>query len=332
VNPIDRKKMKAVLWTKYGPPDLLKLKNVEIPTPKDDEVLVKVYATTVNRTDCALIRAIPFFTRIITGMFKPKHNMTGTEFAGKVEKVGKKVTSFRVGDRVFGMAEGSYGAHAQYMTIRQDKAVVKMPKELTYEQAAACCEGPFYAYNFINKVKVRKGTKVLVNGATGGIGSAAVQLARNKGAEVDAVCRGKHFDIVRSLGARKLFDYTKEDFTKSGKVYDHVFDTVGKSTFSKCKPLIKPGGSYISSELGPGSQNIFLALLTPLVGKKKVKFPYPRDCRGTIKMIRKLVQNGKYRPVIDRKYPFEQIVDVFKYVEKGQKVGNVVITINHSTE
>ena len=321
--------MKAIVCTRYGPPDVLQFKEVEKPTPKDNEVLIKIYATTVNRTDCALLRAKPFFSRFFTGLFKPKKMILGTEFAGIIEAVGKNVSSFKVGDRVFGLNENSYGGHAQYMTISEDKALSIIPNDITYEQAAASSEGAWYAYNFINKVDLKKGQKVLVNGATGGIGSATVQLSKNFGATVTGVCKRKDFDLVRSLGAEKLIDYTKEDFTRSGGKYHYVFDTVGKSSFGKCKPLLKPGGVYISSELGSWSQNIFFALLTPIFGGKKVKFPYPSDCRGTIIFIKNLIEKGKFKAVIDRKYPLEKIVDAYRYVEKGQKIGNVVITVEH---
>ncbi len=322
--------MKAIVCSKYGPPDVLQLKEVEKPFPKDNEVLIKIYATTVNRTDCATLRAKPFFARFFTGLFKPKNSILGTEFAGKIEAIGKNVSSFKPGDKVFGFSENGYGCHAQYMRISEDKALAKIPKDLTYKQAAASSEGAWYAYNFINKVKIKPGQKVLVNGATGGIGSAAVQLSKYFGAEITGVCQGKDFELVKSLGTKYLIDYLKEDFTKSDKKYNYIFDTVGKSSFGKCKLLLEPDGVYISSELGSGSQNIFLALLTPILRGKKVKFPLPKDCKGTILLIKKLIEKGKFKAVIDREYPFEQIVKAFKYVESGQKVGNVVITVEHN--
>jgi NADPH:quinone reductase-like Zn-dependent oxidoreductase len=319
--------MKAVVCPKYGPPEILQIKNVQRPVPKDDEVLIKIHAATVNRTDVALFRAKPFVTRFITGFFKPKHAILGTEFAGEVESVGKKVRSFKIGDRVFGFSETKWGAHAEYMVMSANKAISKIPKNMSFEEAAACSEGSWYAQNFYNKVEFKKGQKVLVNGATGAIGSAAVQLGRYFGANVTATCRGKHFDLVKGLGANRCTDYTKEDFTKEDVEYDYVFDSVGKSTFGRCKRVLKPRGAYISSELGPWSQNIFLALLTPVFSKKKVKFPYPSDCRGCVQFTSKLMRKGKYKAVIDREYPLDDIVKAFKYVEKGQKVGSVVIKV-----
>ena len=278
--------MKAIVYTKYGPPDVLQLKEVAKPIPKDNEVLVKVYATTVNRTDCATIRAKPFFARLFTGMFKPKKRIPGTEFAGKIEAVGISVKSLKVGDKVFGFDDQGSGSHAQYMTISEDKALTTIPKNITYEQAAASTEGAHYAYNFIKKVNLKSGQKVLVNGATGAIGSAAVQFLKYFGVNVTAVCNTKNIELVKSLGADKVIDYTKEDFTKDEEKYNFVFDAVGKSSFAKCKPLLQSGGIYISSDLGYMAQNIFLPFITPIIkpmiGNKKTVFPLPTDIRGSI--------------------------------------------------
>jgi len=322
--------MKAIVYTKYGPPDVLQLKEVEKPTPKDNEILIKVHATTVNRTDCATIRAIPFFARLATGLFKPKKQTPGTEFAGKIEAIGKNVSTYKVGDKVFGLDDSGLGSHAQYMTIAEDKGLSAIPQNITYEQAAASMEGAHYAYNFINKVKLQSGQKVLVNGATGGIGSATVQFLKYFDIDITAVCGTENIELVKSLGANKVIDYTNEDFTNDDQKYSFVFDAVGKSTFGKCKPLLLPGGVYMSSELGPMAQNIFFALITPLFGKKKVIFPLPKDIKGSLAFIKKLIEEGKYKAVIDREYPLEQIVEAFRYVEKGQKTGNVVIAVEHN--
>ena len=323
--------MKAVVCTKYGPPDVLQLKEVAKPVPKDNEVLIKVYATTVNRTDCATLRAKPFFARLFTGIFKPKKQIPGTEFAGKIEAVGKNVTSLKAGDKVFGFDDQGLGAHAQYITITEDKALTTIPRNITYEQAAASTEGAHYAYNFINKVDIKSGQKVLVNGATGAIGSAAVQLLKYFDVNVTAVCNTKNIELVKSLGANKVIDYTKEDFTKDEEKYNFVFDTVGKSSFAKCKPLLQSSGIYISSDLGHLAQNVFLPLITPiikpLIGNKKTVFPFPTDTKRTVLLIKKLIEEGKFIAVIDRKYPLEQIIEAYKYVETGQKTGNVVITL-----
>jgi NADPH:quinone reductase-like Zn-dependent oxidoreductase len=328
--------MKAIVCTKYGSPDVLQLKEVEKPIPKDNEVLIKIHATTVNRTDCATLRAKPFFARFFTGIFKPNKPIPGTEFAGKIEAIGKNVSSYKVGDKVFGFDDGGSGSHAEYMTILEDKALTTIPKDITYEQAAASTEGAHYAYNFINKVNLKSGQKILVNGATGAIGSAAVQFLKYFSADVTAVCNTKNMELVKSLGANKVIDYTKEDFTKDDQKYNFVFDTVGKSSFFKCKQLLQPGGVYISSDLGYMSQNVFLSLITPIIkpiiGNKKTIFPIPTDCRGSILFIKKLIEKGKFKAVIDRKYPLEQIVEAYRYVEKGQKIGNVVITVEHNNK
>jgi len=326
--------MQSVVLHKYGPPEVLQLKEVEKPTPRDNEVLVKVYATTVNRTDCAIIRAKPFFARIFTGIFKPKKRIPGTEFAGKIENIGENVRSFRVGDSVFGFDDRGLESHAQYMKISEDKGLTTMPDNITYEQAAASTEGAHYAYNFINKVNLKSGQKVLVNGAAGAIGSASVQLLKYFGVSVTAVCNTKNIELVKSLGADKVIDFTKEDFTKDKEKYNFVFDCVGKSSFAKCMPLLQSGGIYISSDLGYMAQNIFLPLITPIIkpmiDNKKTIFPMPTDIKRSILLIKKLIEQRQFNTVIDRKYPLEQIVEAYKYVEKGQKTGNVVITVEQN--
>jgi len=325
--------MKAFVYTKYGAPDVLKLKEVIKPSPADKEVLIKIVATTVNRTDCATIRAKPFFMRIATGLFKPKKEIPGTEFSGKIEVVGKSVSSLKAGDRVFGFDDQGAEAHAQYTTISEDKVVV-MPVGTTYDQAAASIEGAHYAYNFINKLSIEKGQKVLVNGATGAIGSAAVQLLKYYNVNVTAVCATKNIELVKALGANRVIDYTIDDFTKNETKYNFVFDAVGKSSFFKCMHLLQPGGIYISSDLGYMAQNIFLPFITPFIkamlGNKKTIFPMPVNIRGSILLIKRLIEEGKFKAVIDRKYPLEQIVEAYRYVEKGQKTGNVVITVEHN--
>jgi NADPH:quinone reductase-like Zn-dependent oxidoreductase len=327
--------MKAIVYQKYGSPDVLQLKEVEKPIPEDNEVLIKVYASTVNRTDSATIRAMPFLIRLFTGLFKPKKQIPGTEFAGKIEEIGKNVKSLMVGDKVFGFDDQGSGSHAQYMTISEDKAIT-IPKNVTYEQAAASTEGAHYAYNYIKKINIKSGQKILVNGATGAIGSAAVQLLKYFDVYVTAVCNTKNIELVKSLGANKVIDYTKEDFTKDEEKYNFVFDAVGKSSFAKCKPLLQSGGIYISSDLGYMAQNIFLPLITPIIkpmiGNKKTVSPIPTDIRGSILLVKKLIEIGKFKTVIDRRYPLEQIVEAYRYVEKGQKTGNVVITVEHNNK
>jgi NADPH:quinone reductase-like Zn-dependent oxidoreductase len=324
--------MKAVVYTKYGSPDVLELKEIEKPTPKNNEVLIKIHATTVNRTDSATRMAKPFIARFFTGLFRPNKTVLGIEFAGKIEAIGKEVTSYKVGDKVFGFSEFNFGAHAEYMTMPENGSLATIPTNMTFEEAAPSTEGAHYAYNFINKVNIKHGHKILVNGASGGIGSAMVQLLKYFGTDVTAVCDTKNIELVKSLGARKVFDYTKEDFTKDAQKYDCIFDAVGKSSFAKCKPLLQPNGVYISSELGSMSQNIFYALVTPIFANKKVIFPLPKDINGSVRLIKKLMDEGKFKAVIDRKYPLEQIATAYRYVETGQKTGNVVITIEDENE
>ncbi len=293
-------------------------------------MLVKVYATTVNRTDCAYRAARPFFMRFLTGPIRPRVTVLGTEFAGVVEAVGNDVTTFDVGDRVFGYNEGPFGAHAEYMSIRHDGSLATMPANMTYQEAAPSTEGSHYALTHIRAAKIRSGQDVLVYGATGAIGSAAVQLLKGLGAHVTGVCDTAHVELVSRLGADRVIDYTAEDFTQDGPRYDVVLDSVGKSSFGQCKRLLKPGGIYISSELGPLAQNPLLALIAPVRGGKKVMFPIPRHDQLMMRYLKEQIESGKFKPVIDRTYPLEQIVEAYRYVETGQKTGNVVISLTSS--
>ncbi len=324
--------MKAIVYTQYGPPDVLQLKELDKPVPKDNEILVKVHATTVNRTDNAMVKAIPIFARIVTGLFKPRKQTPGTEFAGEVEAIGEEVSSLKIGDRVFGFDDLGSRSQAQYLTIREDRALA-IPANTGYEQAAASSEGAHYAYNFINKVKIKQGQDVLVYGASGAIGSALVQLLKYFGVNVTAVCGTRNVELTKSLGADKVFDYTRDDFTKDAQKYNYVFDAVGKVSFFKCRHLLKPDGVYISSDLGYMAQNIFLPVITPiirpLIGNKKTIFPFPTDIHGTLSLLKKLMEEGRFKAVIDRKFPLEHIVEAYRYVEQGHKTGNVVITVTH---
>jgi NADPH:quinone reductase-like Zn-dependent oxidoreductase len=319
--------MKAAVLTRYGPPDVVRIAEVAKPTAKDNELLVKVHATTVNRTDCGFRAAKPFFVRLFTGLRTPKRTVLGTEFAGEVEAVGDGVTSFGVGDRVFGFSGSRFGAHAEYMAIPDDGSVATIPANSTYEEAAPGTEGSHYALSLITHAKIQRGHDVLVNGATGAIGSAAVQLLKHLGAHVTAVCATGNVELVRGLGADRIIDYTAEDFTKDQQTYDVVFDAVGKSSFGRCRRLLKPGGIYLSTDLGPLSQNPVLALVTPLFGRRKVMFPIPRDDQDMARHFKELIESGAFKPLIDRRYPLDQIVEAYRYVETGQKIGNVVITV-----
>ncbi len=319
--------MKAAIYTTYGPPEVVQLTDLEKPVPKVNEVLIEVYAATVNRTDCGFRSAEYFIVRFFSGLIRPKNKTLGNEFAGKIVAIGKEVKFFKPGDKVFGYDDTRFGAHAEYKIMAENGALTSMPENLSYEEAAPITEGAHYALCDIRAAKIRRGQKILINGATGAIGSAAVQIAKYLGAEVTAVCDTKSIDLVKSLGAKIVIDYTKADFTTINESFDVVFDAVGKSSFGKCKSLLRKGGIYMSTELGYMSQNPFLALITPLLGGKKVLFPIPTINQEDIIFLKELVASGNYKPVIDRYYPLDQIVEAYRYVETGRKTGNVVINI-----
>jgi NADPH:quinone reductase-like Zn-dependent oxidoreductase len=319
--------MKAIMYAQYGSPDVLHLAEVPKPVPRDDEILVKIYATTVNRTDCGFLRAAPWIVRLFSGLAKPKYTILGNEYAGDIEAIGNDVTQFTVGQRVFGISDATFGAHAEYIVVPEDGPLATMPDLLTYEEAAPGLEGSHYALCDIKAAGVRQGHNVLIYGATGAIGSAAVQIVKHLGATVTAVCGTENVAFVKSLGADKIVDYEKEDFTQDDPIYDFVFDAVGKRSFGTCKRLLRPGGIYISTDLGRLAQNPFLALVTPLFGKRKVLFPLPKTSRDDVLFLRDLMEAGSFKPVIDRRYPLEEVADAFRYVETGQKKGNVVIEV-----
>lgn len=319
--------MKAIIYEKYGSQEVLQIKEIKRPVPKSNEILIKVHATTVNRTDCANLTAKPFIMRFANGLFKPKRPVPGTDFAGVIETIGADVQSLKAGDKVFGFDDGGLSSQAEYLVIEENKATI-MPQGISFEQAAASLEGVHYAYNFINKVQLKKEHKVLVNGATGAIGSATVQLVKYFGPHVTAVCGTKHIERVKELGADRIIDYLKEDFTKDSTHYDFVFDSVGKSSFGKCKSILKSGGIYISSELGKMSQNLFFAILKPLMGSKKVLFPLPLNIKRSVLFISKLIKEGKFKPLIDRTYALNETTEAYRYVLTGEKIGNVIIKIS----
>jgi len=322
--------MKASIRRNYCSPSQIRIEQIEKPIPKDDEVLIRVYATTVNRTDCANLTAKPFIMRFVIGLFKPRKIILGTDFAGEVDAIGKNVKSYRIGDKVFGFSDSGSESQAEYITTVIEN-IFPIPENIHYKQAAASLEGAHYAYSFIHKVNIKSGQSILINGATGGIGSALLQFVRQYDVKISATCNTKNIELVKSLGADKIFDYTKEDFTDDTDKYDFVFDTVGKSTFGKCKSLLKEKGIYISSELGPYSQNIFYPLLTS-ISSKKVIFPIPYNKQKTIPYISNLLETGKFKPVIDREYLLEDISKAYEYVIKGEKTGNVLINLNLKNE
>ncbi|HEX6360625.1 NAD(P)-dependent alcohol dehydrogenase [Actinophytocola sp.] len=318
--------MKAAVHTRYGSPDVVSIAEVDKPPVGEQDILVAVHATTVNRTDCAYRAAKPFFVRTTTGLTRPKRTILGTEFAGVVTEVGREVTSFTVGDQVFGYNEGAFGTHAEFLSVPANGPVATIPAGVSFASAAAGTEGSHYALAMIRVSSVQAGQSVLVHGATGGIGSAAVQLLKSLDITVTAVCDTANMELVKGLGADRVVDYTTEDFTDDDQRYDAVFDAVGKSRFGRCKRLLNPRGAYVSSELGPWAQNLFLPLVT-LGRDKKVRFPFPKQDQRMVQYLGELLQSAKYEPVIDRRYPLDQIVEAYRYVETGRKVGNVVIDV-----
>lgn len=317
--------MKAAIRRKYCSPNQIKIESIDKPVPKEDEVLIKVYATTVNRTDCANLTAKPFIMRFVLGFMKPRQIILGTDFSGEIISTGKNIKSFRVGDKVYGFNDLGSESHAEYM-IKTEENLFHIPENIDLKIAAASLEGAHYAYSFIHKVTIQSGQRVLINGATGGIGSALLQFVRQYDVKITATCTTKNMELIKSLGADKIYDYTKEDFTDDDEKYDFIFDAVGKSTFGKCKPLLKEKGIYISSELGPYSQNIFYSLLASIMNKKVI-FPIPYSKQKSIPFISNLLEKGKYKPVIDREYSLEDISKAYEYVIIGQKTGNVIINV-----
>jgi len=318
--------MKASIRRNYCSPSQLKIEEIEKPNPKDDEVLIRVYTTTVNRTDCANLTAKPFIMRCVLGLFKPRKIIVGTDFAGEVISIGKNVNSVNIGDRVFGFNDTGSESQAEYLTTVAEN-IFAIPKKIEYKQAAASLEGAHYAYSFIHKVNIKSGQRILINGATGAIGSALLQFVRQYDVKIAATCNTKNIELIQTLGADKIFDYTKEDFTDKGEKYDFVFDTVGKSSFGKCKSILNKKGVYISSELGPYSQNLFFPLFNSITSKKVI-FPIPYNKRETIPYISSQLEKGILKPVIDREYHLKDISKAYEYVIKGEKIGNVLINLN----
>jgi NADPH:quinone reductase-like Zn-dependent oxidoreductase len=315
--------MRAVVYDRYGPPEVLHIEEVARPVPKDDELLVRVRASTVTQTDCHMRRARPLLWRPFLGWLKPRNGILGSEFAGDVEAIGTAVTTFSVGDRVFGLRNG---AHAEYLCVREAGFVSRMPAGLTFEQAAAVCDGANQGYGNLKGANVGKATSLLVYGASGSCGTAAVQLGKHYfGAHVTAVCDTPNVDLVRSLGADEVIDYLEEDFTKNHEAYDVVLDAVGKHSFLRSRRAVKPGGAYAATDR---LYNFPLSLLTRRSRKKVVFTVEARPDPEHIVLFKELIEAGKYRPVIDRVYPLEEVVEATTYVDTWRKVGNVVLTLN----
>lgn len=315
--------MKAVVFDRYGPPDVLRVEEIERPKPKEDEVLVKVRATTVNRTDCGFRAAEPFFSRFFTGLLRPKYRTPGMELAGEVVAVGGAVSQFAVGDEVFGLRGNS--ANAEYVCVRESGALAHKPAALSFDEAAAVSDGACIALACLQNADPLDGKRIVVYGASGSIGTAAVQLAKALSAHVTAVCATKSVELIRSLGADEIVDYTQKDFTKNGETYDVVLDAVGKFSFARSRRSLAPGGLYVATDR---PYNFPLALLTKWVGERKVVFSASGYKRESVLLLKELLEAGKYRPVLDRTYPLEDVVEATRYVESWQKAGNVVLTLN----
>lgn len=319
--------MKAAVRSRYGTPEVLTPGEVEKPVPKDAEVLVKVYATTVNRSDYHVLTGKPFFMRFFTGLVKPKLSVTGSDFAGEVEAMGRNTKTLKAGDKVMGFIDMGCRSHAEYLTIAESK-VTRAPANASHQESVACLEGAFYALSAVQKMKPQRGQKAMVIGATGAIGSSAVQFLKYFGVEVTAVCRKENSALVKTLGAKKVIDYKSEDFTADEERYDLVFDAVGKYSFAHCRRLLRDKAIFTSSA---GLENIFLALITSLSAGKRVIFPVPENLMSNLSFIRDLVESGNFRPVIDKKYTLDQIAEAYRYVGSGEKIGSVIISIRRES-
>jgi len=324
--------MKAIVYERYGPPEVLQLKEVEKPTPKDNEVLIKTYATTVTSGDWrvrSLNVPVGFWLimRLVFGVSRPKQPILGTELAGVVESVGKDVRKFKVGDQVFAFSDPVMGCHAEYKCMPEDGAVALRPPNLTYDEAAALSFGGTTALNFFRRGKLQRGESVLVNGASGGVGTAAVQLAKHFGADVSGVCSTANVELVRSLGASHVIDYTKEDFTQTGETYDIIVDTVGTAPFSRSKASLKERGRLLM--VVGGLPDMLQIPWVSMTSSKKIIAGQAAACAEDLRFLARLAEAGEFKPVIDRRYPFEQIAEAHRYVDTGRKKGNVIITLKH---
>lgn len=326
--------MKAVIWPKYGPPDVLELRQIDKPIPGDKEVLIKIIAATVFAGDCEMRRfdfPVSFWLplRIAFGLFKPRAKILGQEFSGQIEAVGVKVTKFNIGDTVFGPTDMHFGAYAEYLCLPQTNPMTTKPSKMTHEEAATVPVGGLNALHFLRKAHIKHGQKILINGAGGGIGTYAVQIAKELGAEVTAVDSTAKLDMLRSIGADHVIDYTRQDFTQNGVSYDVIIDVVGESPFSRSIKSLQPGGRYILGN--PRLPGMIKGLWTSITSNKKVIIALTPYKTEDLIFLKNLIDSGKIKSVIDRRFPLEQIVEAHRYVETGQKIGNVVITICEPT-
>ena len=321
-------RMKAAVSARYGSPDVLEIRQVHKPEPKAGEVLIRVHATTVSRTDCGMRRPHPQFVRLFAGLLRPRRTILGMDFAGVVEAVGEGVASFNPGDRVFGLSPDVYGAHAEYLCLPETAAMAVMPVGVAFGEAVVC-EGAWYADTNLQALGLKPGHSILIYGASGAIGTAAVQLAKSYGAKVTAVVATRHLDLVKSLGADRVIDYTAEDFTQIGETFDVVFDAVGKTTYFRCRRMLKPKGAFAATDLGPWCQNPLLTIGSAITGSRRVLFPLPQaaNAKAFVEFLKTRMDAGEFRAVIDRKYPLDAVADAYRYVETEQKTGIVVINM-----
>ncbi|TNE70386.1 NAD(P)-dependent alcohol dehydrogenase [bacterium] len=321
--------MKAAYFSQYGSPDVISIKDIPAPTPLPNQILIKNKACTVNRTDSGFRSAEYFVSRFFSGLFKPKFHVLGTDFAGEVVGIGADVKRFKIGDSVFGFDDSLFGGHAEYLVIDENKVVTTFPDSIPYTIAACIFEGGHYALSNIKAANLHPGQTVLINGGTGSIGSAAIQICKHFGAHVTALCGGEHLDIVKDLGADEVYDYTKiKTLSELNKTFDFVFDAVGKRSFAEAKPILKENGIYISTELGKHLENPLLGILGNYKKRKRVLFPIPVSKAEDAEFLRDLVINGSYKPLIDpKKFEFEEIAEAYRYIETGQKIGNVVLSL-----
>jgi NADPH:quinone reductase-like Zn-dependent oxidoreductase len=322
----DATMMKAVIFNRYGPPETLSLREVPVPRPATGEIRMRVIATTVNRTDTATLRAHPFFARAMTGLLRPKMQTLGMDFAGIVDELGDGVIAFQLGDRVFGVSPDQFGAHAEYLCLPADGAVARIPGGLPFDEAVVG-EGAWYASATVGLLSA--GQRCLIYGASGAIGTAAVQLAKSRGAEVTAVVGTRHLDLAKRLGADRIINYEDEGFTEIGETFDLVFDSVGKTSWFACRRLLNQNGIFAATDLGPYWSNILLGMWFGITGSRRVRVPYPVNAPGFVRHLADLMAEGRFSGVFDRSYPLEDIVEAFRYVETGQKTGIVVINVEY---
>lgn len=319
--------MKAAIRTKYGGPEVLEIKEIPTPVPSHNEILIKVHATSVNRTDCAVLKADPFLMRFFTGIIRPRLASTGTDFAGEVHAIGGSIDRFKPGDRVWGFSDLGLGSHSEYLMMNDAPNIRLLPPNISYIDAVCSTEGAHYALNFINKINITPNCNVLVNGATGAIGSAALQIVKSMGANVVATANSENLDIIKELGPDRVINFETTDFTNDHEKFDFVLDTVGKSRFGKCRNVMKENAVYLSSELGPNAENLYLPFLTKNKNQKVI-FPVPSNIPGTLETMEKMLLEGSYKPLIDREYTLDQIREAFTYVDSGLKTGNVVLRVS----